>query len=372
MQLKQHRNRDKRLFLKSKCKRTSYKILLSCILLLTVSIPHARLGPSPVNVEPVKMQLLAPTAMHFGEIVSPNDAVVSARTPGQLVQIAKVGTRIKKGEAFAQIVDQNIPHRLNEQKARINQVSHRLEFLNNEVKRLNTLSKRNLSAKTELDFTRSQRDQASAELEEMQSQFEQIKLSDSYQSMRAPFDGIIVERLSDEGELVAIGTPVIRLVQTSQLELSVRVPIDLLTFINGNDNLLFSSSLGEGLAQIRTVVPVAEQRSRLIEIRASLKEEYWPVGLDIKIAVPTGPAMQVLAVPRDAIVIRRDGSHVIRVRSENKSEQVMVTTGLASDRWIEIKGDINQGDRVIIRGAERIQPWQEVKISETNDRLVTL
>lgn len=349
------------------------KWLFICISsLLVTSNTFAQFGPTPVNVEEAQNRLLAPTSSVSGAIVSQNDTQVSARIAGQLIEVAKVGTKVKRGEVFATIVDPSLKFRHSEQLARLQSSQHQLDFLNSEVERLTSLAARDLSSKTELDRTTSDRNQIQAEVSENKALLDQIELSQSYQKMRAPFDGIIMERLSDVGELVGPGTAVVRLVQISDLEISARIPIASLAWVTPGKRIQFTSTIGNGTAEIRTAVAVADNRTRLIELRAMVSDGEWPVGLDVTVNVPSGPEKQALAIPRDALVLRRDGARVFRVGAENKAEQVMVQTGTASQQWIEVSGDIKAGDKIVIRGAERLQPGTEVVVRDNNDALVAL
>ena len=80
--------------------------------------------------------------------------------------------------------------------------------------------------------------------------------------------------------------------------------------------------------------------------------------------MPTAVAREVLTVPRDALVLRREGAFVYRIDDELKAEQVSVITGLGAGKLIEIIGDIDAGDRVVTRGAERLSTGMMVEISE--------
>ena len=342
--------------------------------LLLAPLAFAQFGPTPVNVEDAQVRLIAPTNLVSAAIVSNNDTEVSARVGGVLVQVAKVGTKMKQGEVFAVIGVPALKFQHDEQSARLASSKHQLKFLNDEVKRLETLALKDLSSKNELERTVTDRDQAIATVAENEAQLGQIELNQSYTSMRAPFDGVIVERLSDVGELVGIGTAVVRIVQTNSLEISARVPVSALAYVREGKSLAFESSIGFGSAEVRTIVPVADSNTRLVEVRAMVTDngQQWPVGLDVNLKVPSGPEKQALAVRRDALVLRRDGARVFRVNAENKAEQVMVQTGEASEQWIEISGDVNAGDKIIIRGAERLQPGQDVLVKDNNDALVEL
>lgn len=358
------------------------KLILSrmagrCTLAVTIFLffahfANAQFGPTPVNVAAAQNRILAPTSAVSGAIVSQNDTQVAARIAGQLIRVAKVGTKVKAGEVFAQLRDPALDLRHAEQKARLDATQYRLDFLNSEVKRLQALAARDLSSKTDLDRTLSERNQAKAELAENKALLNQIELSQTYQNMRSPFDGIIVERLADEGELVGPGTVVVRLVQITDLEISARVPIASLAWVKPGKKLHFTSAIGEGSADVRIAVAVADNRTRLVEIRAMVEDGDWPVGLDVTISVPSGQEKQALAVPRDALVLRRDGARVFRISAENTAEQVMVETGIATEQWIEIRGDIKVGDNIVVRGAERLQPGSAVLVRDNNEGLVTL
>ena len=69
-------------------------------------------------------------------------------------------------------------------------------------------------------------------------------------------------------------------------------------------------------------------------------------------------------VPRDALVIRENVIKVFRILEDNTAEAVSVKTGIANDQLIEVIGNITQGDKIVVRGNERLRPQQQVKIQE--------
>ena len=71
---------------------------------------------------------------------------------------------------------------------------------------------------------------------------------------------------------------------------------------------------------------------------------------------------EVLAVPRDALVLRGDGASVYIVDEENTARQIKVAVGIGSENLIEVKGPIQPGDRVVIRGNERLRAGQQVQV----------
>ncbi len=82
----------------------------------------------------------------------------------------------------------------------------------------------------------------------------------------------------------------------------------------------------------------------------------------MRIAVPTALRREVLSVPRDALVIRRNSISLYRIDDDNIARQVSVRTGIASGAFIEVRGDMKAGDRVVIRGGERLRDGQQVTV----------
>ena len=88
----------------------------------------------------------------------------------------------------------------------------------------------------------------------------------------------------------------------------------------------------------------------------------WTVGQLVSVAVPIRARSDVLAVPRDALVLRHNGSFVFRINDENKAEQIAVDLGDSSGDMIAVSGTLRAGDRVAIRGAENLRDGMDTKI----------
>jgi multidrug efflux pump subunit AcrA (membrane-fusion protein) len=91
------------------------------------------------------------------------------------------------------------------------------------------------------------------------------------------------------------------------------------------------------------------------------------VGENVRLSVPTGSPTEVLAVPRDALVLRREGASVFRIGENGTAERVDVVRGAGAGELVAVTGRISPGDRVVVRGAERLRPGQPVDISATKN-----
>jgi RND family efflux transporter MFP subunit len=349
------------------------KTLLFCLtLVLAVTANAQGRPPTPVNVAQVQFTEIFPTAWAPGTVISNNDAQIAAQVGGRLIYVAQVGDRVKAGDEVAKIDDTIIALQVKELEANVNSVKRNYRFLIGEVKRKQGLAKQNLSAKTDLYETISNRDIAQARLAEQRARLAQTKQLLTYTKIIAPFDGVVTTRLSKLGEVVSNATKVIKLVETSNLEITAQVPLTGYHFLHIGHALDIKSPLGVIKAKIRAVVPVADARSHLMELRLTLDKTDWPVGLNVRVAVPSGKTEKRLVVPRDAIVLRRGGNAVFTIGDDNKAQRIPVVLGIASGSLIAVEGKLTAGDKVVIRGAERLQPDQTVAIRDNNDSLVSL
>lgn len=347
------------------------KALLVASGLFSVGVGAQQMPPAFVNVVKAQIKPLAPVAWVSGTLVSSNDSHLAAEVPGRIVRLAELGTQVKKGDLLAQIDDSSLQIQRQEDMANLAKARSRLAFLASEVKRKSSLAKRNLSAKTDLDETISLRDAAQADLSVAQARLAKTEQDLSFARLKAPFDGLVTERLSNHGEYIKSGTAIIHLVETSNLQASVFVPLTAYQFLKQTPSLQVESPLGKGIAKIVSLIPVADSRSHLMQVRLDMSGFDWPVGLDLRVAIASGESKPVLAVPRDALVLRRQGVSIFRVNEQSAAEQVAVKVGIGAGQWVEVSGKLKAGERIIVRGAERLQPGQKVQVKPDNTQLIS-
>ncbi len=327
--------------------------------------------PASVNVVLAKVTTLTPVVWVSGTTVSQNDSKIAAEVSGRLVSLSAIGARVKKGDILAKIDDKHLKIQLREQQASLLNAQTQLNFLETEVSRKTTLVSKKLSPKTELDKTISERDVAKGEVLAAQARVDKTAQDLAYTQVKAPFTGIIAARVANLGEYINSGNAIVRLVETANSEASVFTPIVAYQFLTESTHLTVESPLGTGLAPIKAIIPVADSRSHLMEVRLDMSAFNWPIGLNFKTKVASGPSKDTLAVPRDALVLRREGISIFRINKDNSAEQLRVTTGMAMDDLVEVIGDVSAGDLIVIRGAERLRSGQKVQIKENNQALIS-
>lgn len=338
--------------------------MLPALCLCAVQTVYAQGGPPPpsVRIAEAKMTVLAPNLELPGTVVSRNDAQLAAEVPGRLTWVADIGQPVAADEPVARIEDSYLTLQKAEFEGIVAREKSKREFLEREVQRLRTLAEENIAAKNQLDQTETDLAGAIGEMQVARARLGQTKVQLARTRIVAPFPGIVTERILSPGEHVTAGDAVVRLVQPDDLEVVARAPLASLNYIAQGTELDVIGDRHRGAGPVRTLVPFRDGRSHLFEIRVALPPTPWRVGESVRLVVPSADPIEVLAVPRDALVLRREGTSVFRILQDDTAERVSVTTGLGSGGLIQITGGLDAGDRIVIRGAERLRPGQKVSI----------
>lgn len=347
------------------------RIPILCAVLLVAIHAHAQQPAAQVvHVSTVTRTEVVPTVAVPGTIYSRNDVQITAGIAGRLVMVAEPGTWVEQGEPVARV--DNLPLRLQraEQEALLERAEINIRQLESQLRRQRELGNANLVSEFELEQTVSNRDLAINDASITRVRIRQIDDQISRADVRAPFSGVVISRLRRAGEEVARGEILGQMTDTQNLEVRAFVPLKHLQRTVVGQSLEIFATESAHMGTIRSLVPTGDVRSQTFEARIDLASDAtadWTVGQLVSVAIPIRARQFAMAVPRDALVLRQNGSYVFRINAENKAEQVHVNIGDESGEYVAVIGALSEGDRVAIRGAENLVEGMEVRIlvSET-------
>ena len=193
-----------------------------------------------------------------------------------------------------------------------------------------------------------------------------VKLEIDRSRIVAPFDGVVVEKLTEAGSYLRIGDAVARLLSDSELEIEADVPAIRIVGIKPGYRVRATFEDGTDLAAtVRSLLPVENPMTRTRPVRFTPS---WPEGVTniadsqtVTVHLPIGPARDVVTVHKDAI-IRRAGEAVVYVIEDGKAASRTVELGEATGSRIVVTAGLKSGDVTVVRGNERLQPGAAVKI----------
>jgi RND family efflux transporter MFP subunit len=340
------------------------RILLISGIVGLPAVVLAQAPPAPVAVDEARLDTFSASLWVSGTVISRNDARIGAETDGRITWVADVGQTIREGEPVATIDKTDLELDLQDRQAMLESLQARERYLNNNLERLKSLAQSNNASANQLDEARAELDMIEQDIRRAEVTVAQTQRRIDQTRVLAPFTGIVVEREVQVGEFVSRGSQVARLVDTENREIRAQAPLAVSNFLHEGMEVSVQHQNVQSLSPVKRVIPVGDERSRMFEVRIAANDPAWVVGSPVRVALPNSDPRQLVAVPRDALVLRGNEMFVLRVTNENVVEKVSVATGIGLGSLVEVIGDVSGGDRVVTRGAERLKPGQEVKIGE--------
>jgi RND family efflux transporter MFP subunit len=322
-----------------------------------------------VQVATVERTAIAPTVSVPGTVYRRNDARITAGIAGQLEMVAEPGTIVPKGAPVARIDAGPLLLQKAEQQALLERAEINARQLDSQLRRQRELKGSSLVSEFELEQTEANRDLALSGVGIARVRIRQIDDQINRSVARAPFEGMIIERMRREGEDVARGEVLGRLTDIGNMEVRAFVPLKHLprTIVGDAIDVYADDSQYDGV--IRALVPTGDVRSQTFTAHIHLPAAAaidWTVGQLVSVAVPIRAPGQSLTVPRDALILRQTGPYVFRINDENLAEKVDVRIGDSEGELVAVTGALREGDRIAIRGAENLNHGDAVRVVLSN------
>ncbi|MDH3620139.1 MAG: efflux RND transporter periplasmic adaptor subunit [Gammaproteobacteria bacterium] len=318
-----------------------------------------------VQVADVERIEIAPTVAVPGTIYSRNAVQVTAGVAGQLLSVAEPGTLVRQGEPVARIDRRSLLLQRAEQEALLQRAEINVRQLESQLRRQRELQGSSLVSEFELEQTEANRDLAISDANITKVRIRQIDDQIRRTDVLAPFTGMVISRVHRGGEDVARGEILAQLTDIRNMEVRAFVPLKHLprTVVGDSINVFAMGTAYDG--RIRSLVPTGDVRSQTFEARIDLPasaRESWTVGQLVSVAVPIRTRELAITVPRDALVLRHNGSFVFRINDQDVAEQIAVEIGDSEGEVVAVTGSLLPGDRVAVRGAENLRDGATIKV----------
>ncbi len=191
---------------------------------------------------------------------------------------------------------------------------------------------------------------------------------ESYVNVKAPFDGVVTERLVHPGALVGPGSAqsgLLRIEQVSRLRLVVSVPETDVAGLTVGGRLTFrvpAHPAREFTAAIARIPRSLDSKTRSMPVEADYNNtggELAP-GMYAEVDWPLRRAARSLLVPTTAVATTTERTFVIRV-SSGKAKWVNVKKGAVSGELVEIVGRVAAGDKIVKRATDEIRNGSRIE-----------
>jgi len=304
-----------------------------------------------------------------GSVESLTSSIVAAETQGSVVDIeVRPGDRVDAGTPLVRLRTRWSDLQLREARGRLQEAEARLELAHSKLARARELFADEVISQQELDDAVSEYTAWEGRDSQSRAEVERLEFAVDRLVVRAPFDGVVTAKLTDLGEWVPLGGPVVEMVAMGRLEVRVEVPERYFDELQPGviAGVRFEALPGLELdGRVSAIIPSANLQARTFPIKISLPDSERRVGVGMlaRVDLPVGERFDAVIVPKDAVVRQGSSDTVLKLGSDNAIEPAPVRTGQGAGAWIVVEGPIAAGDRVITRGNERLRPGQTVEAS---------
>jgi RND family efflux transporter MFP subunit len=362
----------------------SRSILPRIVALVIVFLaPNAVLGQGrvmPVGIDKVVLEPRAQTMPIIGRFVAPESGIVASRIAERVTEVSvRVGDRVERGAVLAKLSSDRMRNEralrladLRKAEAQITREKAGLAKMEQTYKRITTLrgstafrKDREDDTERDMEVARGSLGQAEADVLRARANLNLADIALKDTTITAPYPAVVIVRHTVAGNYARVGDPIVTLLNDKDLEIEADVPAARISGLLPATKVQVTLQDGTRFdAVVRAVVQEENTRTRTRSVRLAPDLSAYSGSLagnqSVTVEIPIGAATDVVTVHKDAIVILK-GRSMVYVVQDDKAMIRPVTTGAAVGGRFEVKGGLEPGDVVVVRGNERLRPGQTVK-----------
>ena len=359
---------------------------LAVAAMLAAAVPGIARAQEPalVQVEQVRSEPLRQTVPVIGRLVSLRSGNIAARIAGPVEQImVEVGDRVKADRVIAILDSETLKADLKLAQSELDEAAAELRTYTAEAALASTELKRQRGLRSSVAFSQAKFEdaekkvavadaktkRAEANIDIKRAALQRKRIDVEYATVRAPYDGVVVQRFTEAGAFVNRGDPLVKLVGDRLLEVEADVPYKRLQGLP--IGRVVDITLDDGSrhkARVRAVLPSENPltRTRTVRFEPEISKTERPLAesQSVMVDVPIGVERQVLTVHKDAILKKPSGDLVFVVNGDNQAEPRPVRLGAEVGSRLEVLDGLKNGDRVVVRGNERLIPGSKVRVEK--------
>lgn len=309
---------------------------------------------------PVEVILVAPRAIstyyQTTATLEPEKRVdILTKISGEVRQIlVEEGDLVKGGALLCRLNDAELKVALDE--ARINRDQQKLE-----LERVETMRSQSLISDKEYQQFKYQ-----AELAE--NRYESARVKFEYSQIRAPFSGVVTQRLVDPGENIPLGAKLFMMADTEPLLLSMYLPEAEARLVHRGQKVDIRPDTDTEVhfgGEILRVAPEVDQRTGTVKVTAQTRAGGVP-GSFVRVRILMDTHDNVLAIPRRSIVSDA-GDRFVFIAAADTVRKVQVDVGYEDETHAEVTHGLSNGDTVVTAGVGGIRDGTKVKVVRPDD-----
>ncbi|SIS41790.1 RND family efflux transporter, MFP subunit [Neptunomonas antarctica] len=284
-------------------------IIICCVTLLgTQAGIQSALADTLVRVKPLADVLQKTFYSAPADVVNEQHILLSTELSGVLASLhVQVGDFVRKGQEVASLQCQDYALSEEQAKQSVNAMASQVTLAQQQLKRIRTLQKSGSASTELLNQRQTELSALTAQLKGQKIQVQQAQHNTRRCMIKAPFDGVITQLMTAQGVYLSVGTPLVKLLNISQAEVSARLLSTQLESMQAAGRIYFALNKNKYPLSVRAVVPLIDQAASTQEVRLNFINSS---ALNAALSGASGEVVWQSSVPSipPEYLVRRDGS----------------------------------------------------------------
>jgi RND family efflux transporter MFP subunit len=342
-------------------------LLAACGDQATSATPKAE---RPVQIQRVAFEPADASREFVGVVRARHETDLGFRVAGKMiVRSVNVGDGVRAGDVVAELDPQDLDLQVASAQAELAAATSNLADAAAEEGRYANLKTRGAVAVADYDHKKAAKDEAVGRLERARRALDLAANQRAYAQLKIDVDGVITATLAERGQVVALGQAVARLAHHGEMEALVALPETALGEARKSDATvrLWSDPGRTFTAHLRELSPQADATTRTYAARFTIDDPGDSVALGmtatVKLSHPS--SAQVAKLPLSAVLNRGTGPSVYLVDGSGALELRPVTIASFGENVALVSAGIEDGDRVVTLGVQKLVAGVQVRAVET-------
>ena len=321
----------------------------------------------PVRVMKLQASNVEVDAEFAGEVRARVESRLGFRVGGKIVA-RKVdnGTLVKRGQVLMQLDPQDLQLAQAQSIAALRASESNRDLAKAELKRYQDLREKNFVSQALLDSKETAYKAAQANYEQAVAATKNQSNQTGYTTLVADVDGVVTSVDAEVGQVVAAGSPVVRVAQLGEKEIVIGIPedkVDTLRRVGDVKVRVWAHPNDLITGKIREISPIADPATRTFTAKVSIPDAPADVrlGMTAYVNFASKTATPWIKVPLTAL-LPQDGGSAVWVVENNVAKLVPVQIGAPVGNDILLVGGVVSGQTVVTAGVNSLKPGQKVSI----------
>jgi RND family efflux transporter MFP subunit len=327
----------------------------------------------PVVVRTVAETVRQPVRSFAGAAKGDVETLVSFRVSGEITELpARVGMALERGDLIARLDATDYRLQVREAEAGLARAEAMLAQAEAEYERARLLYETENISRADLDNARAAFRSARAQVDAARERLGLARQQLAYTTLTSPMEGSVAEVPVELHQSVQAGQPVAMITGSGAQRFEIGMPEGLIGQVRQGApaTITFDAFPDEDFAARVVEVGVLSPQLTIFPVTLQLKEtdpRIFP-GMIGEATLTFAPQRSLPVVPPGAVVMDPTvGRFVWVVREDMTTERRQVEIGELTDQGIAIRSGLKPGDRVVVRGAHRVEEGQRVSVLAEGD-----